>query len=145
MISDGGPADKGSDGALSLLDTSRWYPCLPGQDLTFLGVDGRDVWQLDPEMPITLALFGSAPQDLRNISGIAVRFEEEFWSHMWEVEVSYPPGTTPLRLGVGGVEAGRVHRFAINCANGEYIRGIKAIYRLRGEFFGFKVRSKPPL
>ena len=42
-------------------------------------------------------------------------------------------------MGVDGAIADETRRLDLDYANGEYIRGIKAYYRQRGEFLGFRV------
>ena len=98
-----------------------------------VGLNGKRGGCFDPrDTPITLALFGSESQDSRNISGVAVCYEDG--DHVFNIEFSYQNGTTPLRLGVDGVEMDlvidvEVSRLSIDCANGEYIRSINAVYR----------------
>lgn len=135
-ISDGGPADEPFS-TLSCLDTARWFPAFPFPNLTLLGADCTDDRMFHPECPITLSLFYGPGQDLRRIAGIVVLSDDA--GLMWSIEFSYPSGTSPVRLGVDDVVADETARFDFDCANGEYIRGMKTYYKRRGEFLGFKV------
>ena len=151
-ISDGGPADEAFDDILSWLDTCRWLPSLPSQDISVVGLDStRHESRSDP---ITLALFGSASHNPRNISGVAVRYRD---GYVYNIELSYGQGTTPVRLGVedvkpdgsGNIEDTAVSRSAIDCANGEYTRVIKVLDECHDpggrSFEGLKVLFHPLL
>ena len=140
-ISDGGFADTAFDGAISLVDSNRWFPLHPSPDMSIHGIDGQGLWHYNKQTPITLAVFGQTTQDLRAVSRIAVRIGEE---DLFDLEVHYGPGTTPVQLGVYGVEEGHVASFTIDSENGEHIRGVEIICRRAVALHGFKVNVPPP-
>lgn len=115
-ISDGGSADSAFDSKIPLVDFSLWFPSPPGPNLIIHGMDSRDRWHFDPLVPITMTMFDTPSQDLDKISSLAVRTEGE---NMFGLEVCYPPGTIPVRLGLDGVRTGEISSFPIDYANGE--------------------------
>lgn len=135
-ISDGRSTDDPFDPAPSVIDTSLWFPSLPGQDLSILGMDGKGRWHYNRGTPITIAMLDTSHQDFENISGITVAHENE---NFYCLEVCYPAGITPVKLGVDGIIQPDVSSFTIDHANGERIRGIESFYMRGSEFLGFKV------
>ena len=135
-ISDGRSTDDTFDPAPSVVDTSLWYPSLPGQSLSILGMDGQGLWQYNRGTPITIAMFDTSHQDFENISGITVVHQNE---NFYCLEVCYPAGIAPVKLGVDGIIQPDVSSFTIDHANGERIRGIESFYMRGSEFLGFKV------
>ena len=101
---------------------------------------GKGLWNYDPETPITMALFDTAPQGLENISGLAVQVGEQ---DLFGLEVCWPTWIPPVRLGLDGVRTGDVSSFPIDYADGERILGIESFYEHDSAFLGFKVLFQP--
>lgn len=125
------------NGAVPIGDISPWFPSPPSPDLSVLGIDGRRLWRYDIQTPIRLAIFGNTPEDLKTVSGIAVRIGDD--GELFDLEVCYPRGIAPVRLGLDGVATGEVSVFTIDSEDGEHIHGMEAFYERGGALLGFKV------
>ena len=98
---------------------------MPDPSLSVLGIEGRGLGlNDDPQMPIIMAMFDTSPRTPENVSGMKATLRTE--GGLLRVEVYFPPGITPVRLGLDGVRHEDFSSFAIDYANGELIRGIES-------------------
>lgn len=132
-----GPGELYTDVPHSLLEDSRWFPFVPGAELSVVGIDGRGLGYHDPQMPITIAMFDSSSRGLEDIAGIAARIGDE--GELFDLQVCYPPGISPVRIGLEDVVLGDVSSFSIDGSSGERIRGIECFYEHNGGLLGLKV------
>lgn len=147
-ISDGKSGGAGPGGSYtevphSLLENSRWFPFVPGPDLSVVGIDGRGLWYHDPQMPITIAMFDTSSRELRDISEIVARIGDE--GQLFHLDVCYSSGISHVRLGLDDVVLGEVSSFSIDGPSGERVRGIECYYEHNGGLLGFKVTCSPSI
>lgn len=133
----GGAADLKFSSTLPLGDAALWFPSIPNPGLSFTGHNRLRINDAAHDRPITLALFGSTPQELREICAATVHIDD--YGTCWGIDVAYARQAASVELGVKDVSGGGTLRFNANSAAGERIRGIETLYLRRGIFLGYKV------
>ncbi len=129
------------DAPLSFRDKAFWYPDIPPQALSFLGVSDS-LHRSDPyqELPICFELCGSLNNEYaHDFKSITVQRSES--GYLTSIAINLASTEGAAHLGLQDAKDVNKHEFIIDGSGGEYITGFDTFYAY-GTLVGCKVSQR---
>lgn len=138
-ISDGTQNQFGLDNTPTLRDSVSWFPDIPDQSLSFLGVKTLETAKSDIQFPLSIAAPSGRLEyhNLQHIHKVTARIGDG--GNIWGLDITFPNSPHAIRLGVDGVISEEKLTLKMD-PSVEHITSIDALYLTNRWLLGLKVR-----